>query len=185
MKSKYIIAPISVFWTLAKVSVFMNTWYYLSWHSYISKSCSDFVAPHIKYAKTICLIEIKLQELCSLHQCFLDFGEKFYEYLISLVIMIISSVLFVKSVQTLLQDDQISRNPKHFVSLYFRAFGALDTVLFVKVIQTLVHHISGSEHTLYEHIFCWNPRLFIFLKSVFSGLCECLQEFLISVVLML
>ena len=61
-------APISVFWTL--VSVFLNTWFHLTWRTSVYKSCEDFVSPHIKKARTLCFIGI--QHLFSSEHWFLD-----------------------------------------------------------------------------------------------------------------
>ena len=66
--SKHYLAPISVFWTL--VSVFLNTWFHLTWRTSVYKSCEDFVSPHIKKARTLCFIGI--QHLFSSEQWFLD-----------------------------------------------------------------------------------------------------------------
>ena len=48
--------------------VFVNTWFLLSWRNSVFKSCSEFDAPHIKKAKTLCCIGI--HSLFSSNQCF-------------------------------------------------------------------------------------------------------------------
>ena len=108
--SKHYLAPISVFWTL--VSVFLNTWFHLTWRTSVYKSCEDFVLPHIKKARTLCFIGI--QHLFTSEQWFLDLVSVFVST--SFHLSRRSSVC--KSLSTLFYHMLWKR--KNFVSLCIR-----------------------------------------------------------------
>ena len=71
---------INVFWTLVKD--FVDTWFQVILWSFVRWSCSYFVSAHIRESKTGWLIAI--WQVYASDQCFLDFGEGFHGYLISL-----------------------------------------------------------------------------------------------------
>ena len=73
----------SVFWTLVKD--FVDIWSHLILRSSVRKSCSHFVSAHTRESKIGWLIAIWL--IIASDQCFLNFGEGFRGYLISLVSM--------------------------------------------------------------------------------------------------
>jgi len=73
----------SVFWSLVKD--FVDIWSHLILRSPVCKSCSHFVSAHTRESKIGWLSAIWL--IIASDQCFLNFGEGFRGYLISLVSM--------------------------------------------------------------------------------------------------
>ena len=141
--------------------MFAQALYFASFKYFGSKSLEYLVSEYTKKAKTVCFIGI--QECFGFDQCkFLDL----VRVLSTLDFTFLDTVLFVKVVETLLHHT--SRKRKHFVSLKSKKFLApssgfwtlvrvssildskgLDavlnikyaqTVLFVKVVETLLDH---------------------------------------------
>ena len=73
----------SVFWTL--VEDFVDTWFHFILWSSVRRSCSHFASAHTRESKIGWLIAIWL--VLASDQCFLNLGEGFRGYLISLVSM--------------------------------------------------------------------------------------------------
>jgi len=74
-------SPISVSWILVRISRILLI--HLTRRSFVCKSFSDFVLPHVIEAKKLCFNWIQVL-FCS-EQCFLDFGKDIREHLIWLI----------------------------------------------------------------------------------------------------
>ena len=80
LQSEEYLPRINLFWT--SVKDFVDTWFQVILWSFVRWSWSYFVSAHIRELKTGWLIAI--WRLYASDQCFLDFGEGFRGYLISL-----------------------------------------------------------------------------------------------------
>jgi len=80
LQSEEYLPRINVFWT--SVKDFVDTWFQVILWSFVRWSWSYFVSAHIRELKTGWLIAIWRVYVSD--QCFLDFGEGFRGYLISL-----------------------------------------------------------------------------------------------------
>ena len=82
LQSEEYLPRIIVFWTLVKD--FVDTWFQVILWSFVRWRCTYFVSAHIRESKTGWLIAIWQVYAYASDQCFLDFGEGFCGYLISL-----------------------------------------------------------------------------------------------------
>ena len=80
LQSEEYLPRINVFWTLVKD--FVDTWFQVILWSFVHWTCSYFVSVHSRESKTGWIIAI--WRVYASDQCFLDFGEGFRGYLISL-----------------------------------------------------------------------------------------------------